>query len=111
MNAHVEHETHEGIHVSGAAVVAVPEENHLGESKPNWASERAVQIVDDLVRTCKLALAYKLNTGIPMDHPGMSWMVEHAGADLTRYHEHEDGTACYEKPHCTHTRKKIAGCW
>ena len=71
-------------------VVAVPEESHPGESKSNGSAERAVQLVEDLVRTHKLALEHRIKMRIPMSHPVMSWLVEHVGSMLTKHHVHDE---------------------
>ena len=102
----IEHGTEDGQPL--APIVAVPEESHPGESKSNGASERAVQMVEDLVRTYKLALNNRLNMRIPMAHPIMAWLVEHAAAELTKSHEREDGLTGYERLHGTRATELTA---
>ena len=109
-NNKVEHEKEDGQPWVPEPVVAVPEESHPGESKSNGASERAVQMVEDRARTYKMALERRLKMRIPMTHPVMAWLVEHAGANLTKYHAHAGGLTSYERLHGTRTREKIDGC-
>ena len=90
------------------ATVAAPELTHPGESQSNGASERAVQMVEDLARTCKLALESRLKLIIPMPHPITAWLAEHAAATLTPYNVHEGGPTGSERRHGTRTRENIS---
>ena len=51
------------------AVVATPEHSSVGESASNGIAERAVQSVEDIVRTCKLALEARIGKRIPSTSP------------------------------------------
>lgn len=69
---------------------AVPKESHVGESQSNGASERSIQLIEDMIRTLKLNLEDRLQLKIPMHHLVITWMVEHAATLLITYHEHSD---------------------
>ena len=66
------------------------------DSKSNGDVENAVKQVTKLLRTLKLCLGKRIGKKIPMSHPVLTWLVEHAawllntrvmGADgLTAYH-------------------------
>ena len=83
--------------VQGAAV---PEESAPGESQSNGAAERAVQLVEDQVRTLKLALEHQIGVKVPMEHPIMMWLIEHAAMTLTNFHPgSDDNLTGYERLH------------
>ena len=69
----------------------------VGEKPANGAIEKAVQSLEGMVRTIKLALECKIRTKIPADHPVLTWMVEHSGLLLRRYRVCEDGRTAFEK--------------
>ena len=54
----------------------VPEKSAVGESPSNGKAERAVQSVEDMVRTYLHALEHRLKIKMPTDHPVMRWMVD-----------------------------------
>ena len=60
----------------------VPEKRAVGESPSNGKAERAVQSVEDMVRTYLHAFESRIKTKLPTSHPVMRWMVEHAAAML-----------------------------
>ena len=64
--------------------LAVPEHSHVGESQSNGASERAVQLVEDLARTLKSALEERIGWTIPATHALMQWLLRHASYLLTK---------------------------
>ena len=79
---------------------AVPEESAPGESQSNGAAERAVQMVEDQVRTLKLSLEHRLKVKVPMEHAVMPWLIEHAGMTLTNFHVgSDDHLTGYERLH------------
>ena len=57
------------------ARIAVPENSAVGESQSNGKAERAIQTVEDQVRTIKLALESRIGARIPSTHPVMHWIV------------------------------------
>eukprot|EP00969_Alexandrium_andersonii_P138916 6143427-Alexandrium_andersonii.AAC.1 len=44
-----------------------------------------------------LALQERIQGGIPVDHPVMPWLVEHAGELLTKHLVGHDGRAAFER--------------
>ena len=70
---------------------ATPEHSHPGESQSNGKAERAIQSVEDLARTLKTSLEARLGCRIPMAHPVMNWLVEHAALLLTKYQLDKEG--------------------
>ena len=67
------------------ARIAVPEHSHVGESQSNGSSERAVQMVEDMMRTLKSALEDRLGRPVPCTAPVMRWLAQHAAFLLTTY--------------------------
>ena len=60
-------------------------------------------MVEDQLRTMKIALEDRLAVKIPLEHPLTRWMVEHAAMLLTHYHvSPEDGKTGYERLHGRH---------
>ena len=92
---------------SDRILVATPERSMPGESPSNGIAERAVQQLEDQVRTMKLALEARLKVRIPMDHPIMAWMVEHASHLLTKYHVGPDGRTGFGRLHGKEVRERI----
>ena len=72
------------VRLSGAKefLIVVPEKRAVGESPSNGKAERAVQSVEDMVRSYLHALESRIKTKLPANHPVMRWMVEHAAAML-----------------------------
>ena len=82
------------------ATAAVPEESAPGESASNGAAERAIQMVEDQLRTMKHALEARLGVKIPCSHQIMRWMLEHAAMLLTNYHcSSDDHLTGYQRLH------------
>ena len=65
--------------------VPVPENSAVGASASNGRAERAVQAVEDLVRTLKAALESHLNWKMPVVHPVFRWLVEHAADIMNKW--------------------------
>ena len=72
------------------------EESKVYDSQSNGTAERAVQSIECIVRTHKLALERKINKKIPSKHPIMSWLVEHGADVLNKYHVNKSGRTAYE---------------
>ena len=65
------------------------------DSQSHGRAERAVQSVEGIVRTMKLALGRRLGSDISCDHPVMTWLVEHGAETLNRFQVSNDGkTSC-----------------
>ena len=88
-------------------LVAVPEHSMPGESQSNGIAERAVQQVEDHLRTLKTAYEARLKARIPMNHPVMHWMVEHASHLLSKYMIGPDGRTGYGRLHGKEVTERI----
>jgi hypothetical protein len=75
----------------------VPENSPVSESQANGAAEQAVKEVKGMIRTLKVGLDRKLGAVLPAGHPVFPFMVEYAGALITRHKVHEDGRTSFEK--------------
>ena len=67
---------------------AVAEYSGVGASASNGRAERAVQTVEDQLRTLKSALEVRIDTRVPSDHPVLRWLVEHTASLLNRFKVH-----------------------
>ena len=86
----------------------VPESSAVGESASNDRAENAVQRLEDLLRTYKCALETNVGFRIPVSHPVISWMVEHAASIYNRHVCNDEGTTPYEHIHGQRSRGKLA---
>ena len=77
----------------------VPENSAVGESPSNGRAERAVQMVEDMMRTYLSALESRLKCKIPTQHPVMRWLFEHAGNMLNRFTTNPNGLTPYAALH------------
>ena len=69
----------------------------MGDSKGNVFAERAVQQVEEMVRVHKLALENAVGKRIPIDHPCIPWLVQHAVDLVNRFLVMKDGTTAYQR--------------
>ena len=60
------------------------------------------------MRTYKAALESRLKCKVPIGHPIMRWMVEHAASLYNRYVTNEDGATPFEVLHGQRFRGQIA---
>ena len=67
------------------------------DSQSNGTAERAVQSVEGMTRTLKLALEKRLGETISCTHPLMLWVVEHAADVLNKFLVSADGRTAYER--------------
>ena len=74
---------------------AVVEMSAIGESASNGRAERAVQTVEDMLRTLKSALEARIKVRIEAAHPITRWLVEHVATVLNRYSVNKDGQTPY----------------
>ena len=88
-------------------VAAVPEESHPDEPQSNGAIERAIKRIEDQARTLKLALGSRIGRRVPMNHPLMAWLLQHAATLLTHVHEDADGPTAYGRLHGATFRDEI----
>ena len=82
------------------SVTTILENSRVHDSQSNGTAERAVQTVEGIVRTIKLALERRIGKKIPSTHPLMTWLVEHAVDVDNKYSVGTDGRTAYEKSHC-----------
>ena len=75
----------------------IPEHSPVGDHRSNGIAERAVQEVEDQIRVMKAALKRRLGVAIETSHPVMAWMVQHAGAIISRYLVGHDGLTAYQR--------------
>ena len=59
------------------AYEAVPEYSAVGSSASNGRAERAVQTIEDQIRTLKSALESRMKARLPSDSPTFRWLTEH----------------------------------
>ena len=78
-----------------------------GESKSNGVAERAVQQIEDHLRTLKSAYEARLDARVPMNHPVMHWMVGHASHLLSKYMIGPDGRTGYGRLHGKEVTERI----
>lgn len=76
--------------------VAVLEIAPKGDSKGNGIAERAVQQVEEMVRAHKPALENAVGQRIPIGHPCIPWLVQHAADLVNRFRVMKDGTTAYQ---------------
>ena len=82
------------------ARIAVPENSAVGESQPNGKAEKAVQTMEDQIRTIKLALESRIGARIPCSHPVMHWIVLHCANILNKFSVNRaSGMSPYEETH------------
>ena len=82
------------------ARIAVPENSPVGESQSNGKAERAVQTMEDQIRTIKLALESRIGARIPCNHPVMHWIVLHCADILNKFTVNRaTGLSPYEETH------------
>ena len=76
---------------------ALPQNSAVGESQSNGRAERAVQRVEDHVRTLLGELECRLGQQLEPDHPALSWLVEYSAVLLNKYHVNEStGRTAFE---------------
>ena len=73
------------------------EESKVYDSQSNGTAERAVQTIECITRTHKLALEKRIGRKIPSTHPVMTWLVEHGADMLNKYLVGRDGRTTYER--------------
>ena len=66
------------------------------DSKANGAVENAVKQVQGLARTFKIALERAISKGIPLEHPVVAWLVEHAAFVFAARRLKDNGMTAYQ---------------
>ena len=78
----------------------------MGASASNGRAERAVQAVEDLVRTLKAALESRLHWKLPTTHPVFRWLVEHSADIMNKHAINKSGFTPYEELHGKRPRER-----
>ena len=73
------------------------EEAPAYDSRSNGEIERAIQTVQGQVRTIKDAVEARCGEKLRPDDHIVPWMVQHAGALISRYHRGADGLTAYRR--------------
>ena len=94
--------------VTGTYVSPVPETSAVGESQSNGRAERAVQAVEDQIRTMKGALEHRIAARIPSQHPVLKWLTAYAAILLSKYAVHSNGKTSYQELHGKKAKEKLA---
>ena len=91
----------------GVLVRAVPEVSAVGQSASNSRAERAVQQLEDLVRTYKSAVEARMDCKLKSDHPLLPCIVEHPTNVYNKYAVSPDGKAPYARLHSKNPKEKL----
>ena len=78
------------------------------DSQSNGMIERAIQQVEEIVRTIKLHMEQRMGCKTPDHHPILSWMVEYASEMMNRCKVGRDGKTAYERLRGIHKTKAVA---
>ena len=73
------------------------EHSPVRESQANGVAERAVQHIEGIVRTLKLALKKNISREIPCTHPIITWLVEHSADLINKFGIGRGGRTAYER--------------
>ena len=73
------------------------EESTRYDSRSNGATEAGVRSIRGLFRTIKLDLENSIGVKVPVDHPLMSWLMEHVALLLSAVVRKDDGTTPWFK--------------
>jgi hypothetical protein len=67
------------------------------DSQSNGQAENAIRNVRGIFRTMRLCLEARIGKVIELDHPVLSWMLEHAAFVYTAIHKGQEGKTAWEK--------------
>ena len=95
------------VRVNRTGAKTIVEEAPRGSKGSNGIIERAVQSMEQQVRTMKSALDDRMNVRIDVRHPVLPWMCEYAGYLLNRLEISADGKTAYER--CKGKRAEVLG--
>ena len=73
------------------------EHSPVGDSQANGVAERAVHTIEKLLRVHKLALEDRLGEPVPVQHPLVEWLVEHAADVYNRAVVGTDGKTAVQR--------------
>ena len=85
----------------------VPENAPKGESQANGIAERAIQDVEGLLRTLKVAVERRLGIRLKPSDAIMPWLVEHCGTLINRCRVGIDGLTAQERLKNKPNKKKM----
>ena len=77
--------------------ITLVESSPKGESQSNGVAERAVQDIEEGVRTHKLDIERKLKESVPIGHTILIWLVERVAGILNKFKVGHDGRTAYER--------------
>ena len=77
----------------------VPEYSAVGESPSNGRAERAIQTIEDMIRTYLHALEHRIGKKVDTQWPVVRWLVEHAANMVNRFTTNPDGVSPYAALH------------
>ena len=93
----------------GEWVGAIPENSPVREPRSNGRAERAVQQVEDHLRTHLAELEERLGQPLKSDNPILAWLVEYIAVLLNKYHPHEaTGETAYQSLHGKEAEERLA---
>ena len=88
---------------------ALPQNSAVGESQSNGRAERAVQRVEDHIRTLLGELESRLGQQPQPDQPALSWLVEYSAVLLNKYHVNDStGRTAFESLHGSSASERLA---
>lgn len=95
----------------GVLVRAVAEISAVGQPASNSRAERAVQQMEDLVRTYKSAIEARMDCKLKSDHPLLRWIVEHAADVYNQYAVSPEGKTPHARLHGKNPKEKLVDFW
>ena len=90
-----------------AVLEAVPEYSAVGDSASNGKAARAVQMLEDQIKTLKSDLEARINARVNARHPAMRWLVRHAALILNRFSVNPGGQTPYQTLHGKRSSDKV----
>ena len=93
----------------GEWVGAVPVNSAVGEPQSNGRAERAVQAIEDQVRTLLGELEERIGMQLKPDAPVLSWLIEYAAVLINKYRPQAvTGKTAYEFLHGAQASERLA---
>ena len=83
------------------------EEPSVGESQSNGEIENANRLMQGQVRTMFDALKTRYGFDIDTKHPALKWLIQHAGAIITRFMTGVDGKTAWERERGKKYRRQL----
>ena len=75
----------------------IAEQSPVGVSASSGVVDRAIQPVQGILRTLRSALEARWKMLVPVEHPVLPWMVEHAPVILNKCEVGKDGKTSHER--------------